>query len=378
MTRRYRIAFLMQQVLGHVTHSAGLERAVRADPDIDPIWAPISYWREGGWIERLPGVTQGARGVARAATEVRRTLARGDIDAILFNSPALAVSATRWMQRIPTTISLDVTARQFDREAAHFNHHADDSGRVAAWKHRWNIGVFTRCAGLAPWSTWTRASLLDDYGVDPSVIQVIPPGVDVDEWAPRAVRRAQALQILFVGGNFRRKGGDVLVDWFRQRGRGRCELHIVSNDPAVDGIGDIDIHVHRGLEPNGHELRQLYWGSDAFVLPSRSEPFGIACVEALAAGLPVVAARVGGLTDIVDNGESGYLVKPGDDLELGAALDSLLGSEPRRRAMGARGMEAARLRFDARTNYCRLLDMLKASVDDRANVVQPAAAEAVR
>jgi len=368
----------MQQVLGHVTHSAGLERAVREDPDIDPMWTPITYWREGGWIERIPGVGQGARGVARAATEVRRTLARGDFDAMLFNSPALAVSATRWIQRVPTTISMDVTPRQFDREATHFNHRADDNGWVAAWKHRWNVGIFSRCAGLAPWSSWARASLLHDYGMNPSVIQVLPPGVDVDEWAPRPVRRSGALQILFVGGDFHRKGGDVLVEWFRQRGRGRCELHIVSNDPAAMDLGDVDIHVHRGLQPNSPQLRELYWGSDAFVLPSLSEPFGIAAVEALAAGLPVVAARVGGLTDIVDHGETGYLVKPGDDVDLGVALDLLLGSEPRRRAMGARAMGEARARFDARTNYRRLLEMLKASVDSRASLVGRAAQGAVR
>lgn len=371
MTRRYRIAFLMQQVLGHATYSAGLERAVAADPEIDAAWTPISYWREHGLIERVPGVPAGVKGVARAAEGVHRALARGGFDAILFNTPALATSATPWMRRTPAVIALDVTARQFDREGEHFGHRAGD-GRVAAWKHRWNRRVFDHAAALAPWSTWARESLEKDYGVPREKIRVIPPGVDIEEWTPRPAPREALPRLLFVGGDFRRKGGDLLLEWFFARGRGRCVLNIVSADPATRGADAVDVHVHRNLRPNDARLRELYWSSDLFVLPSRSEPFGIACVEALAAGLPVVATEVGGIPDIVDDGATGRLVKADDVYALGQAIDSMLDSALVRRAMSENARVAARERFDAARNYGRLISLLKASAQRRVETHEPA------
>jgi GT2 family glycosyltransferase len=371
----YRVAFLMQQVLGHVTHSANLKKVVLEDPDIETVWVPITYRKEGGWIERLPVLPAHVKGVLRGAADVQMVLAKEKVDALLFNSPALATSAAWSMNRVPTTISLDITPRQFDREGVHFGHTPDGRGQVADLKHRWNQRIFSRCVALAPWSSWVQSSLESDYGVDPSKIVVIPPGVEVEAWAPRAVERRALPQVLFVGGDFRRKGGDLVLDWFYQRGRGLCELQIVSEDPAVVGLEAPDIHVHRGLRPNDTELRQVYWGSDVFVLPSRSEPFGIACVEALASGLPVVATAVGGLTDIVEPGEDGYLVAPGDSRALGNAIETLLASEPLRRAMGEHGMRVAHERFDAGRNGRRLLDLVKATVDWRRGAVKQLASE---
>jgi glycosyltransferase involved in cell wall biosynthesis len=363
--RPYRIAFFVQQVLGHVTHSAGLERALREDPDIDVVWVPITYRKEGGWIERLPAVPSGIKGVLRAAADVRRVLTTEKVDGIFFNSPALATSAMRWLRRLPTVISLDITPRQYDREGVHFGHQPDGSGPVANWKHRWNRDIFGNCSALLPWSNWVRDSLEHEYSVDPSVIEVIPPGVDLEAWAPRSIPRHDLPQILFVGGHFQRKGGDLLLEWFRARGRGRCELQIVSSDPAAAVLEAPEIHVHRHLRPNDPKLRQLYWESDLFVLPSRSEPFGIACIEALAAGLPIVVTAVGGLTETVDPGHDGLLVPPGDAKALGAALESLLESPQRRHAMGRHGIRVARERYDAGSNYRRLLAVVKRSVDER-------------
>ena len=365
MSHRYRIAFLMQQVLGHVTHSAALQSVVSSDPDIEPVWVPVTYWRSDGWVERLPGISPGTKGVLRAATDVWRTLAARRLDGALFNSPALATSVAPLLGRIPTTISLDVTPRQFDREAVHFGHDPDRAGSASRFKHGWNRSLLARCAAVAPWSNWARHSLESDYGLEAEMMAVIPPGIDPMAWAPQLVERSALPQILFVGGDFRRKGGDLLLDWFRERGRGRCELQIVSTDPCLAGTDAVDIHVHRDLRPNSAILRGLYWGSDVFVLPSRSEPFGIAAVEALGAGLPVVATVVGGLTDIIDPGVTGHLVAADDGRALAAAIESMLESPAERRAMGRRGMDVVRDRFDAVRNGRRLLDLVKSGVDRR-------------
>ncbi|MBO0684147.1 MAG: glycosyltransferase, partial [Candidatus Dormibacteraeota bacterium] len=120
---------------------------------------------------------------------------------------------------------------------------------------------------------------------------------------------------------------------------------------------------HTDLSPNSARLRDLYAGSDVFVMPSRSEPFGIAAVEALASGLPVVATAQGGLTDIVEDGVNGRLVRPGDGRDLACALEALLADEAGRRAMGAEGRRLAAERFDAARNGQRLLDLVKQRID---------------
>ena len=76
---------------------------------------------------------------------------------------------------------------------------------------------------------------------------------------------------------------------------------------------------------------------DVLVVPSRQEPFGTVLAEAMAAGTPVVATRVGGLAEVVADGETGLLVEPGRPDELAAAVLEVLG---RREEMGA----AARVR----------------------------------
>lgn len=379
MNGRYRVLFLMQLVLGHVTHAASLERVARADPDLDVIWVPVPYHRPQGLVERLPFFPPGLKGALRAAGEVQTALLRHRADAVVFNSPALATSATAWMRRLPTTISFDVTPRQFDREGVHFGHRPDRDGVVARWKHRVNRRVFARAAALAPWARWAAGSVVEEYGAAEAKIEVIPPGVDLAHWRPAAGRPAGQLpRVLFVGGDFHRKGGDLVTGWFSERGRERCRLTVVSADPAARSARAQGVEVRTDLRPNSEELRQLYRSSDVFVLPSRSEPFGIAAVEAIASGLPVVATDVGGLTDIVEDGVNGVVVPPGDGRCLDGALETLLADPARRRALGAAGRRLAEARFDERCNGQRLLALVKASVEARRQGTLPLGQEAYR
>ncbi|MGH3080495.1 MAG: glycosyltransferase family 4 protein [Gaiellaceae bacterium] len=86
--------------------------------------------------------------------------------------------------------------------------------------------------------------------------------------------------------------------------------------------------------------------ADAFVLPSRSEGLPVSILEAMAAELPVVASRVGGVPELVVDGESGFLVSPGDPQELATALERLVGDPDLRRRLGAVGRVRAETRFN--------------------------------
>ena len=93
------------------------------------------------------------------------------------------------------------------------------------------------------------------------------------------------------------------------------------------------------------ELQGLYARATVFACPSRREGFGVACLEAMAHGRPVVATGVGGLRDFVVDGETGIVVPVRDSAALRGALQHLLADRKLRRRLGSAGRERARQQF---------------------------------
>ncbi|MCY4071771.1 MAG: glycosyltransferase family 1 protein [Chloroflexi bacterium] len=85
----------------------------------------------------------------------------------------------------------------------------------------------------------------------------------------------------------------------------------------------------------GERLSQAYASADIFVFPSRLETFGLVVIEAMAAGLPVVASRVGGVSDIVTEGKTGYTFESGDTRALAEGISKIAGDRDNMRHMGA-------------------------------------------
>ncbi len=167
-------------------------------------------------------------------------------------------------------------------------------------------------------------------------------------------------RLLFVGGDFGRKGGHVLLKAFSESLAQTCELDIVSND-APEGSGGV--RVHRGFKPNTPELRKLYAEADLFVFPSRGDCSPVATIEAMASGLPIVTTEVGGLPEQVREGHNGLVVPPDDAAALAKAVLALSGDPARRQAMGRAGRELAEQSFDGGRNYRAVLSLLKQAAD---------------
>ncbi len=125
-------------------------------------------------------------------------------------------------------------------------------------------------------------------------------------------------------------------------------------DPAYTATVTASREVeHHGWVPNAPGLMRHF---DVLVLPSHEEPFGTVLAEAMAVGTPVVATRVGGLAEVVDDGVTGRLVAPGDPAQLAAAVLEVLRDRER---MGAAARERAR-RFDA-SRYAERVERLLAA-----------------
>jgi glycosyltransferase involved in cell wall biosynthesis len=347
-----RVAFGMEQVLGHTTWSINL-RAALGRLGAETVWIETTLHRADGIPERMPGLPGVARAGLRGLLDVRRGLAGERYDVLVFNTQKAAMLCQPYLLRTPTLLMTDVTPAQYDRMAGPYEHQAAAPWPVEKAKHAINVLNFKLARGVVPWSRWAAASFADEYGVPSDRIHVVPPGVDTTAWRPFPHPASAVPRLLFVGGNFARKGGLRLLDAFRDLGLAeRAALDVVTRDPVVPQAG---VTVHHGLTNGSPELLALYEAADAFVLPTLADCFSIAAIEAMAAGLPVLTTDVGGISDIVVEGRTGFLIPAGDGRALRQALVALVDDAALRARLGAAGRQRAVASFDATASASKLL-----------------------
>ncbi len=189
--------------------------------------------------------------------------------------------------------------------------------------------------------------LVELYGADPQRIEIVPPGVDHAFFSPgdrRGARQALGLGdhpvLLFVGRIQPLKGADVAVRSLAELtgSHPNARLLIVGGASGQDGPAE-QVRVRglvdelglsdqvRFVEPQPHHLLSTYYrAADACIVPSRSESFGLVALEAGACGTPVVAADVGGLSTLIDHGQTGFLVDSRNPADYAAALAKILDS----------------------------------------------------
>jgi glycosyltransferase involved in cell wall biosynthesis len=350
-----RATLIMEQHIGHRSYYQNLRAALDGDPSIMAHWVPVTYTAPGGPLDRLPWLPGSLRGTLRDRAEVRRGLA-APAEVLFFNTQVPAVLGGVHAQRRPYVIATDITPLQYDTIAHYYGHKPDRGGPLSQYKHAINRRTLRGAARLLPWSSWVRDSLLRDYGVEAERMEVIPPGIDLERWTPGQRRQEGPLRILFVGGDLERKGGRLLLEIFNTLPPGSAELLLVTHTPLAP---QPRVRVFGNLQPNTPELIALFQSADLFVLPSLAEAFGIVAVEAAAAGLPAIVSAVGGLAEIVTDGETGFIVPPGDARALAERLRFLADNrELLHRQSWATRLRAERL-FDARRNGARIVAHLR-------------------
>ncbi len=360
-----RILFLGSGYAGHRTRFLNLKAHTESDPRVLASYREVSGWQPNGWIESLPAVPTVIKGRLRAVLQSSAMATIPRPDAIWTGIKEVAMPFL-WSQagplRRPMVLDMDCTVAQLEEMAPAYFHRPAKRGPRLALALLLERLLWSRTTLFTPWSNWA-ANDLRHRGISDDRILVLPPGVDLDEWRPRpelARPPSERLRLLFVGGNFVRKGGDLLLDVFSRHFADQCQLDIVTRD-RVEPRPNVTVH---RAEPNSPLLHQLYASADLFVLPTRAECFGIATIEAMASGIPVIMGNVGGAKDIVQDGSTGWLIEPSPSA-LVAALRHAVANHQILRRMGQMGRLDAQARFDGARNDADILDLLLAQTSSR-------------
>jgi glycosyltransferase involved in cell wall biosynthesis len=361
----YRLGFIMEQTLGHITHARNLHSWIEKDPEVIPTWIPISYEARDKW-DNFPLLRSNwaVKASLRAREQIHAAMKVSKLDGLFFHTSVTTTFAHGLMDDIPSVVSMDATPINFDNIGIPYDHLPSSFKLLESLKNAVNGRTFRKASKLVIWCEWGKDSLEQDYGIDPEKVVVIAPGVDVDKWKPAHGNRQGPVRLLFVGGDFRRKGGDTLLAAFRTSLHQECELDIVTREQVdITGLGGV--RVHHGLGPNAPELIDLCARADVFVFPTLADVLPLVIMEAMASGLPVITTAVGGVSEQIEHGVNGYLIPPGDAKALAEVTLRLVRDPQLRSAMSMAARRSAEEKFNAGTNYRRILQVCKDSVDAR-------------
>lgn len=328
--------------------------------------APERETLDGVTVERLP------RAASPLGTPVTPTLAE--------RARALKPDVLHSHSPPPVTAWHAAKAARGGRVAHVLTHHCDLD--IPRWWGPVAVGVYERTlhrtalrsaakvvATTRGYANTSRAL----WGLPEAKVAVVPNPVDAERFRPgldpAAARERFGLgaegTALFVGRLAHHKGIEQFVEAAVHSGA----LHVVAGDgperPRLEGLAKglgVATRVRfLGMVPR-EALPWLYAACDVAALPSvsRLEAFGIAALEAMASGRPVVVSDIPGVREVVEPGVAGLAAKPYDARDLGERIRELLQDPPRRAAMGEQG----RKRVEAEFATPRVVDRLEALYEE--------------
>lgn len=363
MSERLRVLFLDEGVLGHRTLTAQLQATLADNAAVETTFATVPppnrlerlflrRWKRIGDADMFA-----LRWRLRWSWRVRRLLKRHrrSVDVAFISTQASALLIRGPMRRLPCVLSIDATVGQFTA--------LEYSGPGDAWTprqqrllKRLERRALGGAAAVVAWTGWNEEALRREYDMSEARLATIHPGLDGAWWgqaaAARVTRNEGPLRVLFVGNEVERKGLGTLVDAVG-RLEGEAVLDVVSTDPVPES--DL-VRPHQDVKARTEQLRDLYAAADVLALPTRADAVPWVVLEAMAAGLPVVASDVGAIGELL--GGSGELVQPDDPEQLAAALRRLADPE-RRRRLGAKALERVGESYDSPVQVQRLLELLE-------------------
>ena len=221
--------------------------------------------------------------------------------------------------------------------------------KLSSWMERTGVEASDRVIAV---SKEMKKDILECYNIPEERVSVVHNGIDLDEY--KRVESDTARQeygiwddyILFVGRMSRQKGIFHLLEAVEGLPEdvqvvlcaGAPDTEEVEREVVEKAAKWRNVRLIREMVPKD-KIIELYSHARVFCCPSIYEPFGIINLEAMACETPVVASAVGGITEVVVDGETGFLVEPGNSCMLSRALRELLSNEGLAQAMGKAGRQ---------------------------------------
>jgi glycosyltransferase involved in cell wall biosynthesis len=298
---------------------------------------------------------------SRAARVVRE--ADGPFDLIF------QIGATFQVPRIPGIplvmyCDSNIELARAGAASGHSEASALTAGEIEAIR-RQEAGVYAAADLIFTMSDLVRRSFIDDFDVPPEKLVTIhcAPNFDPEQVSAREPGDGQgAPTVLFVGRDFERKGGDLLVEALERVRTSvpEARLRIVGARPRGEWPEWIEFtgYLDRDTAEGRAAMDRAYRTASVFCLPTRFEPFGTSFVEAMSYGLPCVGPDAWAVPEIIVDGETGLIVPPEDAASLAEALIKVLTDSDRSARMG----QAGRARVLENFTWPRLIERVLAAM----------------
>ena len=381
MEKPYQALSVMTNYLGNLTYGKLMREFFNKNPsgNIDFYWfteerelllrillKPLFLTFPNEWVRIQNLDLKRLRGELALASVARRLLTRKlhqkDYSVIHLHTQAMALCSVDLLRKIPTIVSIDFTSVLASQEST------DPEFR---WTYYPNVlldkRVFEAAACVVTFSERARRSVIEDYQINDQKVKTIPPGVNLDllTYPDQSRKKSSALcKILFVGADFHRKGGYDLLEVFLQSFSDCAELHLVTPTPL--NCSHPNIHIHHDVTAYSLKWLDLYSQADLFVMPTHAEALGLVFMEAMAAGLPVIATNLPQIAEVVSDGETGFLIQPGDRHTLAAKIRHFIENPTLGRDMGAKGRKVVEQKFDAHANFQMLESVFRETSTSQA------------
>ena len=167
--------------------------------------------------------------------------------------------------------------------------------------------IFSNIDRFFPQTNWCGQSLIRDFGIPAEKVAQGTVAIDLNNWKiVEKDNKNDKVKLLFVGNDFKRKGGEILLNIY-SKVSGQCDLTIISNDGILDSMV-LPLGATHYKNISYAEIPKYFCDADIFIFPTYKEHTGSVQIEAMAAGLPIISRDIGGISEVVKNAYNGYLM----------------------------------------------------------------------